>query len=932
MNNFTKTFTRVLSASIAALVCGGAITPMLAVAADEHREITVNDSETGNGNFQFDFHGQWVHEGGYPERFEGGDEHWTTPDQFGSDYPGVTFRFIGERVAIYGHKVPAGGMASVSVDGESAGTIDFYNPSRIEKVLLFESDKLTEGEHTVTLQLVADKNPSAGNTHEASIDYAVVTTSAGIPVTEVRANTEKLTLEAGMTYRLSYTLLPEYATESPAVTYSSSDESVASVDENGVITAKGVGEASITLVPADKPFSSSVTLTVREPVGGSLICIAGDTGVHTKPEDYYELFEELDGKESTKLSATAWLNDLTSAKFDMFTTDKALENVKFTAGELVNDHGDKLDGEVSLYFIKTVLAHDTGKYVPDVLYSQGSVDLSASSVSSVWVQIKTGKDALPGDYTGEISITADGLDTPRVLTLSVEVIGLERPEIEVPFEIWQYPYSSNRYYSGKTTAEYFGDGLDGLWHTHLDPTYEVGLRSQLELYKAAGGNSVTVTIVEDPWGSQTPDPYPSMIKWTKKKDGTFVFDYTDFDYYVELCASCGIDGPIMAFSIGDWVSRITYYSEQRDEVVSEKLTPGSSRYTKVWKAFLTDFMAHTKEKGWFDRIHMAMDERGPEIVEAVLDVVESVRDENGQCFKSALAVYSFETEYLFDRIADLSLSIALDPDHMDKVIAHRKSMGLTTTIYTCGPQNSALSNEPIESLYSLWYAAQRGADGFLRWALDAFNSDPLNSSYHKLYAAGDIYLIYPDLADADDPTAHSSARFEKLAEGVRDIAKLEWMLENYPEYEKSLNKALESVGGDMAKTMANAQKRLNSTGRIIALAELIKNAEASEFASDKNLTAAVNTARDLISDRSSAKELSEAAYSIAKILRTLNESPDKYDPADSDTITVDTDEKKDFPTGAVLIGAAVAVTLAAATVVTVVMRKKKNKNKNKDQK
>lgn len=927
MKNFPKTFTRVLSTALAVLVCGGAITPMLPVAADDRKEIIVNDSETGTGNFQFDFHGQWVHEGGFPDRFVGGDEHWTTTNQFGSNYPGVTFRFVGERVAIYGHKVPEGGMASVSVDGEAVGTVDFYNPSRIEKVLLFESDKLTESEHTVTLQLVADKNPSAGNTHEASIDYAVVTTSSGIPATGVRVDTEKITLEAGMSYPVSYTILPEYATESPDITYSSSDESVASVDEAGVITAKGVGEAVITLAPADKSFSGTMTVKVREHVGGDLICIEGDTNVHTKPEDYYDLFERLNGKESTKLGVTAWLGDVVSAKIDMFTTGKALQNVKFTAGELVNDHGDKLDGEVSLYFIKTVLAHDTGKYVPDVLYSEGPVDLPASSVSSVWVQIKTAKDALPGDYTGEITVTADGLDTPEILTLTVEVIGLERPEGDVPFEVWQYPYSSNRYYSGKTTAEYFGDGLDGLWNTHLDPTYEAGLRSQLELYKAAGGNSVTVTIVEDAWGSQTPDPYPSMIKWTQKKDGTFVFDYTDFDYYVELCASCGIDGPIMAFSIGDWVSRITYYSEQRDKVVYENLNPGSLRYTKIWMAFLTDLMAHTKEKGWFDRVHMAMDERGPEVVEAVLDVVESVKDENGQHFKTALAVYSFETEYLFDRITDLSLAITLDAGHVDKITAHRKSMGLTTTIYTCGPQNSALSNAPIESLYTLWYAAQRGADGFLRWALDAFNVDPLNSSYHRVYVAGDIYLIYPDLADAKEPTAHSSARFEKLAEGVRDVAKLGWVLENYPEYEKSLGNALKSIGGDMAKTVANAQKRLNSAGREIALAELIKAAEASEYANDKNLTAAVSAAQEVLEGRASAKEQTEAAYGIAKILKTLNASPDKYDPIDvPDNIDNDTDEKKDFPTTAVIIGAAVAIIAAAAITVIVVLKKKKKDN------
>lgn len=916
-----KQFTRILSATLAAVLCGSATAPLFSISADETRELIVNDSEVGDGLFQFDFYGGWVHEGGFPDRFQGGDEHWTTTAQFGAEYPGVTFRFSGTRVALYGHKVPEGALADVTIDGESVGGIDFYNPSRIEKVLLFESDILTEGEHTVAVQLLADKNPAAGNTHEASIDYAVVTTTADVPATDIRQSRNNITLEIGMTYPLSYELLPDFHTTSPTITFTSSDESVATVDADGVITAHGVGKAIITIAPTDRSFSNTMTVTVRKSIVGScLMAIAGDTNVHTKQEDYYDLFESLSGKESTALSATAWLNDAASAKIDIFTAGQAVKNVKVTAGELVNAHGDKFDGEIDLYFIKNVLAHDTEAYVPDVLYSTKPFDLPKSSINSVWVQIKTTSNTLPGIYSGVISITADGCDTVEQLTLSVEVIGVEKPETSVPFEIWQYPYSSNRYYSGKTTKEYFGESREGLWNIHLDPTYEAGPRSQLELYSAAGGNCVTVTIVEDAWNSQTPDPYPSMIKWTQKKDGSFAFDYTDLDYFVELCASCGIDGPIMAFSIASWGNRITYYSEKSDKVVSEDLTPASRRYNNVWTAFLTDLMAHTKEKGWFDRVYMAMDERAPDEVEAVLDVVESVRDESGNCFKTALAVYSFDTEYLFDRITDLSLSITLDYNKIAAVTAERHRTGLTTTIYTCGPQCSALSNSPIESLYTLWYAAQTGADGFLRWALDAFNADPLNSSYHTLYAAGDIYLIYPDLKNATDPVAHSSVRFEKLAEGVRDITKFSWVIENYPEYEKRLKSALKDIGGDLYKTIGNAQKKLNSVAREIALSELIAAAEASESASDEKVIAAVDAARELLSGRPSASELTEAAYNIAKAMQTSETS-------DPPTVDVDTDvqEKKNNGSTAIAIGVTVAALALVATAIVFAVKKKRKK-------
>ncbi len=77
----------------------------------------------------------------------------------------------------------------------------------------------------------------------------------------------------------------------------------------------------------------------------------------------------------------------------------------------------------------------------------------------------------------------------------------------------------------------------------------------------------------------------------------------------------------------------------------------------------------------------------------------------------------FDAEYLFDRVTDLSLAIYMDAAKLDKLTAHRRKLGLTTTLYTCGAQYSALENQPIESLYTMWYCEKRGADGFCagRW-------------------------------------------------------------------------------------------------------------------------------------------------------------------------------------------------------------------------
>ncbi len=872
---------------VAAALTGGVVAPVAAAVGetDATALMTVNDSEIGNAPFTFSFSSGWVHEGGYPDRFEGGDEHWTTTAQFGTNYPSFTFRFVGTEVSLYGHKVPAGAMADVSVDGQAVGRIDYYNASRIERTLLWASETMPYGEHTVTVQLVAEQNPSATGTHEASVDYAVVRTSEKRPVTAVIPDRADLLLEPGMSYRLTYTTMPTYATEIPDFSFTSADSSIVSVDNTGTVTARAVGETSVTLMSADGSVKATVSVKVREPVGGELVALAGSTNMHVRQDGYHDRLASLD-MDMTSLGVTAWRSDIVTAKIDLLTKGTACTNIRAEVGTLTNAHGDALNAAMTVEPVRDTLAHDSGHLVPDVIGGGDTYDLPAGSVGALWLTVKTPADALPGRYTAPVTVTDDAGHT-STLTLAVEVVALTRPENTLALELWQYPYSSNRYYSGKTTAEYFGEGMDGVWHTHLDPTYTEALRSQIELYAAAGGNTVTVTINEDPWNSQTPDPYPSMVKWTRETNGSFTFDYTDFDYWVSLNESCGVTGGIMSFSIADWANRVTYYDKRTNTVKSEQLTPGSARWKAVWTEFLTDYMVHTTEKGWFDRVYLSMDERPAEVVEAVLDVVESVRNAEGQCFKTSLAVFSFETEHLFDRVTDLSLAIYMDAGKLQDITAHRRALGLTTTLYTCGAQFSALENPPYESLYGMWYCEKMGADGFLRWALDAFNDDPLRASTHRLFAAGDIYLFYPDEKNAENPEARTSPRFEKLAEGCRDIEKLRYLRGLSAENAEEVADILKRIGrtNDLLAAVERAQSALHTLAHREALVQLLAEAKTADVSDAEALRQAITDAEAALAKASpNVPDLYEAAYTLTILL----EAPavaETEPSAESDTAT-----------------------------------------------
>lgn len=67
-----------------------------------------------------------------------------------------------------------------------------------------------------------------------------------------------LTLELGQSGRLSVTVTPANATY-PELVWRSSDETVAAVDQNGVVTALLPGSASITATAADSPSESRIT-------------------------------------------------------------------------------------------------------------------------------------------------------------------------------------------------------------------------------------------------------------------------------------------------------------------------------------------------------------------------------------------------------------------------------------------------------------------------------------------------------------------------------------------------------------------------------------------------------------------------------------------------------------------------------------------------
>lgn len=101
----------------------------------------------------------------------------------------------------------------------------------------------------VTKDMLSDYSAETLGIHEITVSYLDQTTSFKIfvverPVESVTVSDKTLPLDVGNTKTLSATVLPDKASDK-TLTWTSSDENVAKVDENGVVTAVAKGEAEI---------------------------------------------------------------------------------------------------------------------------------------------------------------------------------------------------------------------------------------------------------------------------------------------------------------------------------------------------------------------------------------------------------------------------------------------------------------------------------------------------------------------------------------------------------------------------------------------------------------------------------------------------------------------------------------------------------------
>lgn len=562
---------------------------------------------------------------------------------------------------------------------------------------------------------------------------------------------------------------------------------------------------------------------------------------HLMPADYEKTVKAYErGKytESRSYSCWAWKNDYTGSRLDFLTLDKDITDATLVTEDLKSKNGDIITKEnITATFIGKV--NTLSKAYPgidyeafDVITHKNVKDMAAGEVHQAWVDIHVPKEAKAGTYTTTISLVSGGKTLVSFdYTLEVVDLTLTDPhDWETYLELWTTPHASNRYYSGKSVAEYFGFNPNdtttnpySYYNVYLNRDYEAGMISELEMYAKAGGDVITVFLVEGIDNSREPCPCASMVKITKNKQGKFEYDFSDMDYWIELNMACGIDTQINLHGFTGVGYGIVYYDEATKTMKHENGIPGDANWNRLFGSYMEALVPHLEEKGWFDITALQMDERTLEQTKALINIAKKYPNSEGKTLMITGAVNDLKLQEIFGDMHDISIWEASLPENIRELAEERREKGLFTTVYSCGSGKMAIPCDPGEAAYAVYDSLKYNTDGVLRWALNKYDEEPITAEVHGVTYPGDCYLIYPDEPDGN-MQAQSTPRFEKLCEGMRNTEKIRILRKGYPQFAESIQNLIDSIGKNV---MVDETARISS--RILAMSRAAVAAENNTY-------------------------------------------------------------------------------------------------------
>lgn len=466
-----------------------------------------------------------------------------------------------------------------------------------------------------------------------------------------------------------------------------------------------------------------------------------------------------DGKVSTVWSDTVWQNERVSNQLALWSETDDFKNLSVSVTPMSNGTGVIPAENIHLYSVGYVSGDPTPSIdaqplprpdavmVADALLSKLPSALPVGSVEHLWLSVDVPAQCEPGVYTGTVNI-ADGDAVVQTCGIEFLVTAHTLPapsDWNYHLDIWQFPF--------RLPAIINDNG------GNVQPFSEAYYKLMTPFYSilADAGQKCITTYIKD--GAFTPGE--TMVDWSRRADGSWAFDYTKFDSFVEFMTSLGIKEQISCFSVAGWNNSVGYTDLADNKYKTMQLPIGSTDFNSVWNAFLNDFRSHLTSKGWMDKAVLYMDENRNEDMR---EIVKTIRN-NGSDWKIGYSGKYLDTD-LERELFNYSSIISSTPTSTGNSVP---------VFYTSCSQmhpNNYLTpeNSPAEMTWMAWHAMARGFKGYQRWAFDYWMRPTPFDARDRQNTAGDFHMIYRSSNGADaEPVL--SIRWEMLRDGIQDYEK-----------------------------------------------------------------------------------------------------------------------------------------------------------------
>jgi len=417
-------------------------------------------------------------------------------------------------------------------------------------------------------------------------------------------------------------------------------------------------------------------------------------------------------------------------------------------------------------------------FFPDAFLEQPEIRIRDEWTQPLWFSVNVPADAAPGAYTG-------------TLALDLQVRDGDAVRIEVPVELEVWPFALPERFHLHHTEWFWPEAFARYNGVELWSEDHWGWIGKVARDMARHKQDMILTRFT-PWGGRE-TLRPSLVRMTRRRDGTFAFDFALLDRWIGTFKAAGvewIEGGHVARRVGGWQSqfgfkRFPVFDEDGNAIPTGRDALSDEEFEPIVEALLKAVYAHLKERGWHRQyVQHVADEPGPDNAGSWCRIAALVREwlpdvpRIDAVMAEGLAGY---VELRVPQIQQIKTPSTLrEPEQLWS--------------YVClAPQgiypNRFLDYASIRNRIIFWLSWTLGLKGFLHWGYNAWRawqgvpvpidvSPWTDATGGSIYCqdrnplpAGDPHIVYPGKEDIC-----SSIRWEVVRKGFEDYEYL-WLLD-----------------------------------------------------------------------------------------------------------------------------------------------------------